>query len=193
MKQIVEGMKKYWLLILIMLLVVASVLVGIFIFQKGEIYYAEQVKEEKYFLLNQDYKTGVIDKKGNIIISPEYDNIFIPNLSKGLFICVYDYNEETGEHKTKVLNEKKEQILTTYSGISAIAIEENGLIEKYEKSVLKYKEGNLYGLVSFEGKRLTDPIYESIESNSGKEGYLTVIKDGLARNCNCRWKKENRY
>lgn len=48
-----------------------------------------QVKEEKYFLLNQDYKTGVIDKKGNIIISPEYDNIFIPNsIQRTFHLCV---------------------------------------------------------------------------------------------------------
>ena len=44
----------------------------------------------------------------------------------------------------------------------------------YEKSVLKYKENDLYGIMDFNGKIITKPIYESIESVLYKEGCLVV-------------------
>lgn len=44
----------------------------------------------------------------------------------------------------------------------------------YEKSVLKYKENGKYGIINFEGKVITEAIYESIESLLYKEGCLLV-------------------
>ena len=76
-------------------------------------YEIEQVKEYNYFILKQDEKYGVIDKTGNIIITPEYSEVKIPNPEKGIFVC---YQEEN----TKVCNERNEEILTQYSEIKPI-------------------------------------------------------------------------
>lgn len=48
----------------------------------------------------------------------------------------------------------------------------------YEKRVLRYKENGKYGLIDYEGKVITKPIYEEIESLENKEGELLVKKDG---------------
>ena len=47
----------------------------------------------------------------------------------------------------------------------------------FEKSVLKYKENGKYGIINFEGKVITEAIYESIESLLYKEGCLLVKKN----------------
>ena len=44
----------------------------------------------------------------------------------------------------------------------------------YEKSVLKYKEDDKYGIIDFSGKKITKPIYDEIDSVSYKEGELLV-------------------
>ena len=48
----------------------------------------------------------------------------------------------------------------------------------YEKSVFKYQENGKFGLISLEGKKITKPIYDSIEGLSYKEGELLIKKDG---------------
>lgn len=44
----------------------------------------------------------------------------------------------------------------------------------YEKSILKYKQNNKYGIIDFNGKKLTRPIYDEIDSLPYKEGELIV-------------------
>lgn len=44
--------------------------------------------------------------------------------------------------------------------------------------MLRYKEKDKYGLIDYEGKVITKPIYEEIESLENKEGELLVKKDG---------------
>ena len=44
--------------------------------------------------------------------------------------------------------------------------------------MLRYKENGKYGLIDYEGKVITKPIYEEIESLENKEGELLVKKDG---------------
>lgn len=50
-------------------------------------------------------------------------------------------------------------------------VESNG---NYEKSVLKYKSDNKYGLIDFSGNKITDAIYDSIEGFNYREGILLV-------------------
>lgn len=47
----------------------------------------------------------------------------------------------------------------------------------YEKSVLTYQENGKYGVIDFEGKKITDAIYDSIESLLYKEGCLIVKQE----------------
>lgn len=44
----------------------------------------------------------------------------------------------------------------------------------YEKSVLAYKENDKYGIIDFQGKKITKAIYDSIESLLYREGCLLV-------------------
>ena len=80
----------------------------------------EEVTQYDYFITSIGGKAGVIDKEGNVVINAEYDLIQIPNPSKPIFICLYDYNTDTREYNSKVLNENGDEIYTNYSGIQAI-------------------------------------------------------------------------
>lgn len=137
----------------------------------------EEINERDYFLVFDD-KYGVIDKNGDMIVETNFDMIQIPNPSKDIFICMNNYNAETGNYETKVYNKNKEEIFSEYEKVEAIKREENLDNIPYEKSVLKYKENGKYGLLDFDGKKITKPIYDNIEALEFKEGMLLVKKDG---------------
>ena len=158
----------------IIAVLIIAIIVGVsayFIYQNGKKYEIEEVKQYNYFSLRKDNLFGVIDRSGNIIIEPKYDDVKIPNPEKPVFVC---YEGDS----TKVLNERKEEILTDYDKVEPIQLQNtvNDLI--YEKSVLKYQQDGKYGLIDFEGKRITKPIYDSIDSLNYKEGQLLVKQDG---------------
>ena len=80
-----------------------------------------KIVSKSYFTSYKDNKWGVIDSEGNDVIYPSYkEMIIIPDSKVGVFICTYDINYETGEYKTKVLNEKNQEIFTQYSKIEAL-------------------------------------------------------------------------
>ena len=56
-------------------------------------YDVEEVLEEMYLISMQNDKVGVVDNEKNVIIEPQYFKIQIPNPSKAIFVCFYDYNE----------------------------------------------------------------------------------------------------
>lgn len=139
-------------------------------------YTIEQISEVNYFLLMQNNKYGVINKNGDIVLDPIYDVVEIPNASKPVFICKGNYDQNSGEYNIQVFNDKKEPILYQYYTVEAIKlnnVESNG---NYEKSVLKYKSDNKYGLIDFNGNKITDAIYDSIEGFNYREGILLVKK-----------------
>lgn len=136
----------------------------------------EQISEVNYFLLMQNNKYGVINKNGDIVVDPIYDVVEIPNASKPVFICKGNYDQNSGEYNIQVFNDKEEPILYQYYTVEAIKlnnVESNG---NYEKSVLKYKSDNKYGLIDFSGNKITDAIYDSIEGFNYREGILLVKK-----------------
>ena len=54
----------------------------------------EKVIEEKYFLCLENNKWGIIDDAGNVIVTPEYEEMIqIPNPEKDLFICFFGCGE----------------------------------------------------------------------------------------------------
>lgn len=139
-------------------------------------YTIEQISEVNYFLLMQNNKYGVINKNGDIVVDPIYDVVEIPNASKPVFICKGNYDQNFGEYNIQVFNDKKAPILYQYYTVEAIKlnnVESNG---NYEKSVLKYKSDNKYGLIDFSGNKITDAIYDSIEGFNYREGILLVKK-----------------
>ena len=108
--------------IVILIILFVILLIGFVVYNRiKKSYNVEEIVEEKYFLLLSDYNIGVIDNKGNIIIEPQYFEVHIPNPSKPIFVCYYDYNEETGSYRTKVVNDIGTELFTKYSKIETVA------------------------------------------------------------------------
>ena len=165
--------KKYivGIIIAIVLVIVLGIVIYKVIEENGKNYEIVKVNTYNYFVLKENELSGVIDRQGNIIIPEEYDEIRIPNPEKALFVC---YKADD----IKILNANKEEILTQYEKVEPIRLKNVESDLMYEKSVLKYLENGKYGLIDFEGKKITKPIYEEIDSVPYKEGELLVKLDG---------------
>lgn len=128
----------------------------------------EKIPYEYFVVYSVDDKVGIIDKKGNEIIKPEYDEIYMPNQSKDVFICVKD-------NETEILNKSGNKIFKEYEDVAPIMISEDTL--EMEKYLLSYKKDDKYGLINIEGKKVTDAIYTEVSSLKGKPGSILVRKD----------------
>lgn len=173
MEKVLDFIKNNKIKITLIIGVVILLIIGVyFIIEcKKKEYNVTEVSEYTYYQLNQNGKYGVIDTSGNIVIEPVYDNIKIPNPEKSVFICKKD-------DKTIVLNEKSEEMFTQYDEVTAISV--NGIVSNlpYEKTVLRYKSNEKYGLIDFNGKIITKPIYEDIQGLENKESELLIKRDG---------------
>lgn len=161
----------------IIVIILIAVAIAIFFTVKGitqasREYTIEKVSEYNYFVVQDNNKLGVIDKNANIIIEPTFYDVVIPNPEKGVFVCTNDNKE------TKIFNENKEEILTNFEQVESIRLKNIVSDLMYEKSVLKYKENDKYGLIDFSGKKITDAVYNQIQALEYKEGELLVEKDG---------------
>ena len=170
-----EKKKKIFITVAVICIILLC-FIGIFFLvkhfkNKNKEYELEKITSWKYFTIVENNKMGVIDNKGNVIIEPNYNTIQIPNPTKDVFICIND-------DETKVVNEKGEESFKNFEEVSAIQLKELATEIPFEKSVLKYKENEKYGLVNFEGKKITEAIYENIENLPYKEGELLVENNG---------------
>lgn len=166
------------IIIIIFILIIISV-IGFFVYNYlKKSYDVKEVVEEKYFLLLSDNNIGVIDNKGNVIISPQYFAVHIPNPSKPIFVCYYDYNEETEEYRTKVVNEQGTELFTKYNKVETISLNDIETSMPYEKNVLKYEKDGKFGLIDLKGNVVTKAIYDSIDGLSNKEGELLISQEG---------------
>lgn len=133
----------------------------------------------KYFPVYTNEKWGVIDSKGNTIINPEYEEyIVIPDNSKPIFICTYDVNYKDETYKTKVLNEKNQEIFMDFDTVEAF---ENYDISNnlwYETEILKVSKDGKYGVIDTNGKQLVNCEYDSIEALKGVDNSLLTKKNG---------------
>ena len=167
-------MKKTNIIILILVIIVLIVL-GVFLIQnvkKGNREYeVEKVNQYNYFVIREENKYGVIDKSGNKIVEAQYENVIIPNPEKPVFIC---YEGE----KTKVLNEKSDEIFNQYQGIEPLRLKNISSDLMFEKNILKYNKDDKYGIIDLSGRKLTNAIYEEIDTLQFKEGELLVKKSG---------------
>ena len=167
-------MKKKSIITIIILIIIIAIIAGIFIYrnvlEKEKQYNIEEISEYNYFVLRENEKFGVIDKQGNTIIEAIYDDVKIPNPGKAVFICYEGQN-------TKVMNQNKEQIYTEYSNITPLILKNVSTNLRYEKSVLKYEKDGKYGIISIDGKKITNPVYEEIDTLQYKEGEFVIKKD----------------
>ena len=174
-----KKIKKIAIILIAIIFIIAVVATAIIIMNlKDKEYELEKIEKYSYFKLYQNEKYGVIDANGNILIDPLYDIVNIPNPTKAVFVCYYDYDDSNGEYKTKTLNDKNEEILTQYEKVLPILCETSTSNVPFEKSVLKYKENGKYGIIDFSGNKITKAIYDSIESLEYREGSLIVEQSG---------------
>lgn len=170
--------RKIIILAISIIIITILIFIGIELINKSKRdYKIEKITDFKYYTIIKEGKTGVIDTQGRTIIDANYDAVKIPNPLKPVFICIYDYDSNTGTHKSKVLNDKNEEIFKEYDNVTSIQIKDIVSSVPYEKSVLKYEKDNKYGLINFEGKVIVKPIYDEIESMPYKEGELLVKKE----------------
>lgn len=159
------------IIISIIILVIAGTIVYKHAKGKSSDYELEKIDVWTYLPIVENEKMGVIDNKGNVVIEPNYNNIQIPNPTKDVFIC-------SNENETKIVNAKGEEKFKNFEEVSAIQLKELATEIPYEKSVLKYKENGKYGIINFDGKKITKAIYNNISNLPYKEGELLVEKDG---------------
>ena len=161
--------------LLILVLIIAGI-VGISIYLNNLKYKYElstiQDSQIQYYKLEQDGKYGVIDKNGNIVLQPTYAKIDIPNPTKAIFI-----KSDDGQNYSAV-DANGSPLFTEYDSVEAIPINSITSNIPYEKSVLKYKQGGLYGIMDFDGNKITENIYNSITNIDYKEGNLKVEQNG---------------
>lgn len=173
MEKVLKFLKDNKVIIIIasLILITAIIVVNVIFENKKKEYKLTEVSEYKYFILNIDNKYGVIDTKGNVLIEPTYNNVIIPNPEKAVFIC-------NKEGKNIILDNNNEKLFLEYEDISEISI--SGIVSSipYEKTVLKYKENEKYGLIGYDGKEITKPIYDEIVGLKNKESEMKVKKDG---------------
>lgn len=142
---------------------------------------AEKVNIEKitYLPAYVDGKWGVINNKGETVIDMTYDEmITIPDPEKPVFVCIYNVNEETGEYKTKVINNKNDELFTNYDKVETIENFDSKQNIWYEKNLLRVVKNGKYGLIDLEGKSILNAEYESILTLKTVAENLVVQKDG---------------
>lgn len=149
---------------------------------------AEKINNEKlsYFSAYLDGKWGVINSKGELVIDTTYNEmITIPNPEKPVFVIVYDVNEETGEYKTKAVNDKGEALYTEYDKIETIDNFDSKQNIWYENNVLRVQKNGKYGVIDCDGNIILNCEYDEITSLKSVEGNLVVKKGdkvGLVNN-----------
>ena len=124
-------------------------------------------------------KWGVINSKGESVISPTYnDMIIIPDEAKNLFICQENVDTDTEKYNSIAINDKSEKQFTAYENIESIEnIDKDGKLFFFDNT-LKVSKNGKYGLINFNGKELLATEYETIEPIKFLKNSLITTKDG---------------
>ena len=165
-----QNLKFVIIALVIILIIVVVIILGI----ASKKYYDEinvyKTIEYSYFgMYSVDDKVGVVDKNGNVIVEPEYVDIYIPNPEEAVFFCY------TVDNSYVILNDNGEELFTEYDNVTVLQTSESNL--DFEKYVLKYEKDGKYGLIDFSGTVVANAEYDSIESLEYKPGEILVEKD----------------
>lgn len=163
--------------VLVLFIVIIMFVVGIKKLFTTGITSSGKITAVSYFPVYSNGKWGVINSNGDVIIEPQYQEMpVVPNDSQATFICTYDINYETGEYKTKVVNEKNESIIIGYDEVKFIDyIKEDGKLNFVENILIVKKDGK-YGLVDLKNKNLLNTEYDEISMLNGVENSLLIKK-----------------
>lgn len=117
-------MKKKFIIFGVLFLLIIFIIIYFFNKEDNAKYeYSMKEIDRNYFLVYEN-KYGVINKEGKVVVEPQYDMIQIPNPEEPVFICLKNYNAETGEYKTKILNDTGDELFTNFYRVEAISISE---------------------------------------------------------------------
>lgn len=173
------NMKKVFAVILTVVVIV------LFIFGINKILKADKETlttksiELHYYTVFADGNWGVINSSGETIVEPAYaEMIVIPNKSKPVFVCTYEVDHVNGTYKTKVINEKNQEIITGYETIESIQNYNDNKELWYEENVLRVKKDGKFGLVNLDGTEILACEYDSVVALKGVKNSLVVKKDG---------------
>ena len=134
--------------------------------------------ELHYFTLFKDGNWGVINSSGDIIIEPaNSEMVVIPNKAKPVFICTYEVNYVDGTYKTKVVNEKNQEIFTDFQNVVAVQNYDENNNLWFEENVLKAQKDGKYGLINLDGQEILPFEYDSITTLKGIKNSMLIKKD----------------
>lgn len=151
---------------------------------------AKPMEVINYFAFYQEEKWGVLGSNGEIIINPMYQEMpIIVDKTKDVFLCTYDIDEENGTYKTKAVNKKNEEIFTTYEKIEGLENYDESENVWYEDNCLKVQKDGKWGLISLEGKEISQIIYDDIYTLKGTKNSIVVKKDENIGLVNCKGTK----
>ncbi len=164
--------------VIITIAVIVMIIISIKKILKSEIAPIVEIKN-KYYTVYSNGKWGVINSQGQEIIAAMKDEIIVvPNKEKAIFVSVYDVNEQTGEYKTSVMNEKNERLFTDYERVEVLENFDSKQNIWYENNILRVYKNGKYGLIDLEGNILLNCDYDEITTlKSVKENFI-VKKDG---------------
>lgn len=169
--------------VIMAILVIIMFVVGINEILKDKSTTNKKVFATAYYTIYENEKWGVIDTKGNVVISPSYDEmIVIPNNTKPVFVCIENVNYEDNTFETKIVNEKNEELFTSYDKVEVLYNHDEDNNLWYEANVLKVQKDGKYGLINLDGKELLACSKDAIDVMDGVSSvYITTLngKKGL--------------
>ena len=171
---------KKVLAVLIILAVIVMCIVLIVKFATDDSSTEIKTVANSYITVFSENKWGVINSKGETIIQPTYDDmIIIPDPTKAVFIVQSDVNLEAGTYNSRAINDKGEEIFTSYQRVEALQNIDSSNMITYDTTALKVFNGEKYGLINFNGTEILSPTYDSIMPLSGVRNSFVTSKDGL--------------
>lgn len=171
--------KKKVFTVILTIAVIIMMIISLKRLLSGEVNVSKDVSTlTTYFSAFQNEKWGVIDNKGNLIISPSYDNmIIIPDKNKAFFVVIEDANFDQETYKVKILNEKNEELLSDFDNL--FPLENSDSTDSwYEANALRFMKDGKYGLIDFDGKIIIEPLYDNLYVMPGIKRVAVVEKDG---------------
>lgn len=174
---------RIWVTIIVIIVISIIAIAAYYLIKtNSRKYEIANIENYQYLILKKGNTFGVIDRNQNIIIDSNYTQVIIPNPERPVFVCYQDED-------IIILNEHKQEICAEYEKVEPIRLKNIASDLMYEKTVFRYTENGKYGLIDFSGKKITNAIYDELDSLPYKEGELIVKKDGKYGVINIRGNK----
>lgn len=173
------NIKKVIATALIFAVIIMLIVMGATVPKEAEPKVEVKMVTNSYKAVYTSGKWGVINSKGEIVVSPTYDEmIVIPNDRQPLFICQKDVDLDKGTYKSIAINDKSEQQFAQYDNVEIIQnIDNDGQVFYYDNT-LKVEKEKKYGLINFDGKELLPCEFDSIDTVKYLKNSLITSKNG---------------